>query len=118
VTFAVVAVCCNHPDNGQFTGRCDSVTYDELDLVAGSKGNCTFRVLPGGRLRISRREFRFLGCKEWFGNWCWNAYRMRRKEAHRLVGYLREIGWACEGGPIKLVEWYERSAPQHSGDHE
>jgi hypothetical protein len=116
MSLAIVAICCNHHENGNFAGRCDSVTYDDLDLVSALKGACRFSLLSGNRFRLSRRVFSYVRSKEWFGNWCWDAFWMERREAHRLVAYLRQSGWGCEGGPARLCDWYDKPTSPTSNE--
>lgn len=112
---ALISIACNHPDNGLFIGRCDAIHYGndqdmELQHASwGARGGVAVRYLGDGRIRICRRVFTFERDKEWFGNWCWNALWMTHAEARRLLRYLREMGnWHCEGGPMRLYEWFNR----------
>lgn len=45
------------------------------------------------RIRVSRRLFRRSGRVDGVGNVFWSETVMRRREALRLVAYLRERGW-------------------------
>jgi hypothetical protein len=109
----LISIACNHPDNGNFTGRFDALHYgDDQDLEVtskfyGSRAGASVTYLGEGRVRISRRVFTFERSKEWFGNWCWNALWMERREARRLLRYLRDSDqWHCEGGPCRLYDWF------------
>lgn len=105
---ALVHIACNDYRNGNFCGRLEAVQYNELELVCAA-GSVAISFLPQQRVRISRRVFEYVGRKAWVGNWCWDAISMPKKEAHRLIGYLREAGrWQCEGGPVRLCDWYDR----------
>jgi hypothetical protein len=33
-----------------------------------------FRELPDGAIYVYRRRLQVYESREWFGNWCWNAY--------------------------------------------
>jgi hypothetical protein len=125
----IVSIACNNPDNGIFMGRFDAMHYgDEQDVEItskfwGSRAGFGVRYLEGetsdgqGRIRISRRVFRYKREKEWFGNWCWNALWMERREARRLLRYLRDSGkWHCEGGPTRLYHWFNDGSQNTSSE--
>lgn len=111
--YVLVSICCNSPDNGELIGRLCGVDYNGMDL-AHTGGSCKISFPRPSVVRISRRTFQFRTQREWVGNWCWNALAMTRREAHRLVAYLRsQPDWVCEGGPARLCDWYDRrSLPQ------
>lgn len=119
----LISVACNDPDNGNFVGRFTTLHYgDDQDMEVecryyGSRAGCSIRYLGDGRVRISRRIFRFKREKEWYGNWCWNALWMPRKEARRLLRYLRsKSDWTCVGGPTHLYNWFNRARLSESGE--
>ena len=88
-----IDIACNDPDNGTFAGRAAMVhAYDLLQLESCDMQGPVFRELPGQRIRISRRTFKIAKSKEWFGNWCWNAYWLEAGDAVRLLQYLRSLG--------------------------
>lgn len=106
-----VHMCCNDPDNGIFASRLWRIEYRGMGLVHDDwLRGCAINFLGNDRaVRISRRVFRYSGMREWVGNWCWNAVGIDRKEAHRLIQYLRDSGqWNCEDAPTRLYEWFNR----------
>lgn len=110
-----ISIACNHPDNGHFRGRFDSLHYgNEQDMELQHTywwHGVRVRYLGDGKVRISRRVFRFVREKEWFGNWCWNGLWMEVKEARRLLRYLRDSGdWHCEAGPQRLFHWFNSTS--------
>lgn len=87
-----IDVACNDPDDGSFAGRAAMIhAYDLLQLESRDMTGPTFRDLDGPFIRVSRRKFRAPGSKEWFGNWCWNAYWLEIPEAVRLLEYVRSL---------------------------
>jgi hypothetical protein len=109
----LISIACNNPDNGHFTGHFSALHYgndqdtelQHADFLRGPR----VTYLGDGRVRLSRRIFEYEREKEWYGNWCWNALWMRPEEARRLLRYLRESGgWHCEGGPVRLYDWFNR----------
>lgn len=111
----IVHLCCNNPDNGFFDGRLLKVEYEGLELIHDDwLRGCSINFLGNGRaVRISRRVFHYRDMREWVGNWCWNAISMDKKEAHRLILYLRDSGqWTCEGGPTRIYDWFNKSAKE------
>jgi hypothetical protein len=97
---------CNDPDNGDFAGRAGvaSITWlgvlCELEHPSWPDG-IKFTELPGA-IRIHRKLFKTIGSKDWVGNWCWNSYRLSRREYRRLIRTLAANGWRCTSG---LTRW-------------
>jgi len=106
----IISICCNDPANGSFTGRLLCVDYASMELCYNNWYNgrgCSVSFKGDDRVRISRRLFTYAERKIWYGNWCWDALTMERKEARRLLRYLHDSGcWACESGPTRLYEWF------------
>lgn len=112
----IVSIACNNPDNGHFMGRFDAMHYgddQEVEIACrfwGSRAGMRITYFGDGKVRIGRRMFAYQREKEWFGNWCWNGLWMTRKEARRLLRYVRDSGrFTCEGGPARLYDWFNRS---------
>jgi hypothetical protein len=110
----IVSLACNDPDNGIFMGHADHATfhYEGVDLslyhLDWYRG-CRVTYVKEGGIRISRRVFKYRREKEWYGNWCWNAFLFDRLEARRLLRYLRDSGrWHAEEGPSRLFRWFNR----------
>ena len=115
-----LSFACNDPDNGLFTGRVSSIEFESLYRVGKHPWEASLALThieslaftvdsQGMRFRLCRIWFPFVAEREWFGNWCWNAYTMRRPQAKRLLGVLRDSGrWACEAGPTTFFNWFNR----------
>ena len=107
----VVSVACNHPDNGGFEGRATAIHLPDgaLELETVNIAGVNFKELCGA-IRIMRRRFPVLGSQDWYGNWCWNAYTMNRRDVVRLLVYLKERKhiWQPDGGWCEFWRWWER----------
>lgn len=109
-----VSLCVNDPDNGQDTGRVCAVHVDDdgetIELETGwlrDSDNPTYaieRVLKGGmqcaRVRVGRHTYWIGGYRQWYGNWCWDAVTMTRREARRLIVNLLARGFTVTAGPV------------------
>ena len=102
---ATIHFACNDPDNGLFAGKTLMASYDDCELESPSWSEFAFTEGPGW-IRIHRRKFQFVDSKDWVGNWCWNAYRLPRDEAKRLLHTLRVNGWRCTCGPSRFYDWF------------
>jgi hypothetical protein len=84
----LVGFACNHGDNGLWRGTVEAMSIhakeESLDLECS---NGTPPRLTVGRdwLRFLRRRVPVLGGVEWYGNWCWNAYRVSIPDAATLL---------------------------------
>lgn len=104
---AHIDFACNDPDNGLFAGKAMMATYGDIELEAPRWHGYAFTA-GEGFIRIHRRNFKVVGAKDWFGNWCWNRYAMPRAEAKRLLATLRKNGWRCTCGPSRFYDWFNR----------
>lgn len=105
-----IDIACNDPDNGSFAGKTNMIQYrfdgDYIELEADNWGGYAFTD-SGSWIRLHRRKFEVIGSKEWFGNWCWNAYGFKRSVGVRLIMMLRASGrWRCTHGPSRWYDWF------------
>jgi len=104
----VVHFACNG-DQGLFQGFAEGISIEtrrgSIDLDGEARFTVDSQML---RFRIARIWFPFMSERQWVGNWCWNAYLMKRPQALRLIAALRGAGWTCSGGDTRLCDWYER----------
>lgn len=72
-----VEVACND-DNGRFAGVAEGLCFaaggERLHLELSGGAAPRFKELPDDAIYIYRRRCRVYSSREWFGNWCWNAY--------------------------------------------
>ncbi len=113
----IVAFACNDYRNGCRTDQCDAVNvsgprFDDAGTLLDLHGAPLRFREQGGRLKVGRRWFEASFCTQWYGSWCWDAWYMTAAEAARLVVYLRERGFACEGSDDQCGDLYHRSAPE------
>lgn len=70
-------VACNDA-NGHFANRAEALCFagrgERIGLELSQGPFPRFRELPEGDIYIYRRRCPVHTSKEWFGNWCWNAY--------------------------------------------
>jgi hypothetical protein len=111
---AQIDFACNDPDDGNFAYEVSAIQYRigtdfaEIEPVK----NCGYRFsdrATSGHIRIHRRKYRYQRLKDWYGNWCWNAYWLPRSEAKRLLKDLRDSGlWRCTCAPTRFYHWFNR----------
>lgn len=113
-------VCCNDPDNGSFAGRVAGIQCQDLlmELGANDMRGPVFREGPD-HIRISRRRFACDRSKEWFGNWCWNAYWLDVDIAVELLVYVHGLGaFNCDQGEERLFHRWHSDRPFADGDRD
>lgn len=102
---------CNNPDNGDFTGRCEAVQLPDeaIDLHCGEWGSRAGVTLNerGKKLYFGRIAVTPLGRRTWYGNWCWDAYKLTVEDAAKILAYCKKMGWQCEGGWCELADKYD-----------
>lgn len=107
--YATIHFACNDGDNGSFAGKVCAAAYAENDLEA--PGMADFKFTAGDDfIRIHRRTFKIVGRSHWVGNWCWDAFRMTRAEAKKLLACLRKNGWQHTGGRVHFGNWWDKGS--------
>lgn len=106
-----IDVACNDPDNGRFAGRAEmiQVGLPFLELTARREPAPRFVEIPG-RFRLSGRTWPVANSREWFGNWCWNAYWLELPHAVDFLIWLhgREL-FHCDQAEARLFSlWHGR----------
>jgi len=110
-------VCCNDPDNGIFAHRAEQLQIDTRDgesIELVSVRDPAPRFTEGAlSIRLCRRNWPILGSKEWYGNWCWNAYWLHPAHAVALLAAVKRAGqFNCDCGPSQLyANWNQGDAP-------
>ena len=109
-------VLCNDPDNGLFAHTAEGLqvtTWDGEDIEFECCSTRAPRFSEGdGRIRIARRWWPCLRSREWYGNWCWNAYWLEPAIIVALLLAVRRSGmFRCTHAPTGLYEnWNDEHA--------
>lgn len=119
----LVSVACNDPDNGLFADRASAITFhniatDEyLEFVHDDfMDGVPFKVDHSAHTcTLEGEQLQFISHKYGYGNWCWDAFRLRREDGLRLLLKINSIkDWQCEGGAVRLLDWLERQSGQQA----
>lgn len=98
---------CNDGDDGSFAGKVMMASYGESELEYPFSSEATFTA-GDNFIRLHRRTFKTIGRSYWVGNWCWDAFKLPRSEAKRLIATMRQHGWRCTHGRTHIFEWWNR----------
>lgn len=115
-----VDICCNDPGNGLFDHRAAMIQLPDqlLELSANDFRGPVFREHPD-HIQISRRRFRSSRSKEWFGNWCCNAYWLDIDDAVEMLAYVHSTGaFAVDQGEERLFSRWRWAETLTAGDQE
>lgn len=108
-----IDVACNDPDNGRFAGRAEmiKVGLEFLELTARRDPAPRFVEIPG-RFRLSGKTWPVASSRDWFGNWCWNAYWLELPHAVDFVIWLhgRQL-FHCDQAEARLFSLWRRDEP-------
>jgi hypothetical protein len=115
VSVGRIEICCNDPDNGLFEGRAMSMQVGDLELMS--------RDWRGPKLRetadsivIAGTPWPITASKEWFGNWCWNAYWLREDViADFLIWAHRRDFWQVACAEERVFNLWKRPPGTLSG---
>jgi len=97
-----VAFACNDGDNGGWRGTVEAVAFTGRDNQSIdfelSRGSAPRLAVGDGWLRFMRRRLGFVSSTQWYGNWCWNGYRLYHGDAAILLKeMLRSRKFTCDG---------------------
>lgn len=83
-----IEVACNDGDNGIFAGRAEGLAF----VAAGERIGLDLQCWPAPKftetdkgIRFFRRNCEVFESKEYYGNWCWNAYLIGLSDAAFLL---------------------------------
>ncbi len=115
---------CNEPDNGMFDHCVCQIHLPDQLLELTAKNWCitSNRGLPRFAeviedqrvvaIRLSGKRWPIVRSKEWYGNWCWNAYWMRDQVARQFLVWLHRRGlFQCELGETRFYHLWKRKEP-------
>lgn len=105
--YITIAFHCNHPRNGLFTGLCEAINFPSLALeLQGSRGSSKLRPVDFG-IVLRGKSWPVVGQINWYGNWCWEAFRMQPGVATDFLIWLRKRqAFTSNGGWDELHDWY------------
>jgi len=115
-----IDVCCNDPDDGSFAERAAGIDLQDslMELRATDWRGPVFREHPG-QIQLDRRRFACSRSKDWYGNWCWNAYWLDIDEAVELLAYAHTLRrFDCEMGDERLFNRWDQDRPFDDGDRD
>jgi hypothetical protein len=100
-------VLCNNPDNGLFAYQAEGLqvtTWDGEDIeFTCQRVRAPRFVEVSGGFRFMRVKWSILYSREWFGNWCWNAYWLTPEDIMRLLARVKASrAFSCDQGPTAL----------------
>ena len=105
--YITIAFCCNDPCNGNFADRCEGITFPSLALeLQASRQAPVLRLVEPG-IVLSGKHWPVVGQISWYGNWCWEAFRMQPGVATDFLIWLRKRrAYHSDGGWDELHDWY------------
>jgi hypothetical protein len=114
-----IDMACNNPDNGNFVGRVCQIQLPNgaLELTAKAWNITSFTGCPkldesSSKVVLSGKAWPIVRSKEWFGNWCWNAYWFESREALNFLVWLHGRSlFRCEGGWSDLCDVWAKPLP-------
>ena len=112
-TKIIIGFCCNDSDNGLFEEQCHAISFPAgfLELETHWRGR-RFRV-EGDAIVLSGKRWPVIGSKEWYGNWCWDAYYMRPDIAAAFLLWLRRRKlFQVDSGWSQIFDWYKGNGPE------
>ena len=111
-----LSICCNHPDNGQFTGMADAFEFerggDRSIQLTGP--DIKFEWNSSGRsFTVGKHVFPYRGnMAEWVGNWCWDQCVIEHDTVRQLAFLLKASRFTPDDGCVHLWRWWESMMPR------
>lgn len=105
-------LACNDPDNGVFAGMVYAVQVCDLELRSKALDWGPRLTVGDGYIRIGGMKLRCTGSKDWYGNWCWNAYYCDVPDVERLLNWEKFRKWFdVEQSPTAVYDKYRGGLP-------
>ena len=105
--YITIALYCNDHRNGAFAHCCEAITFPSLALeLVASRRAPRLRLVENG-IVLSGKSWPVVGQINWYGNWCWDGFRMLTAVATDFLIWLRERrAYHSDGGWDELHDWY------------
>lgn len=116
-----VHVACNDYRNGHCQGWFGAVHIgigrggfdfgtDYLDdqYIELDGPRTTYRVMDANKIKLGRVTVAYDGYREWYGNWCWDAFFVDTDDVRKLARYLKRRCFGVEDGTEVLSRWWHR----------
>lgn len=109
-----IDIACNDPDNGCFAGCAQMIELPDglMELEARSYDRPPRFADLGGAFRLAGKRWPYQRSKDWFGNWCWNAYWLTDADARAFLIWLhgRKL-FDCTCGEERLFNIWKLDQP-------
>lgn len=115
----MVDVACNDPNNGLFAGRAEmiSIGSDLLELTARRSAPKFVETEVG--FRLAGKVWPVHSNRHGVGNWCWNGYWMKTRDAVSFLAWLHGRRLFCaEQGETRLFNMWMSEKPFDDQDYE
>lgn len=132
-----IALCCNNPDNGMFTGELVAVDVGTEELLrlesvydppSGANLSYSFRITERnkgwgcdrveGIMSIAERPFPIIGYKQSWGNWCWDCVIVTPETAIEIINHLKSLGcFSCHVGDSNFFETFNEEGLSFNESH-
>ena len=106
-------VACKDPDNGLFAHRAEMLQIGDAEFELKHSGPAPRFVETDSGIRLSGKNWRVMGSREWVGNWCWNRYQLgiiEKTTRWYMVDFLTWLRdrrlFGCTTGPSDFYEWF------------
>ena len=105
--YITIALYCNDYRNGAFAHCCEAITFPSLALELHASRQAPRLRLGENGIVLSGKHWPVVGQINWYGNWCWDAFRMQPLIAVNFLIWLRERrAYHSDGGWEELHDWY------------
>ncbi len=97
-------ICCNDPDNGEFTGECCGIdvrgVHVMLDRPVPMQDESAHKWLILGEVGI-----RYHHHGSWVGSWCWESYHVTEADALQILEMARREHGHIESAPAEPLDF-------------
>jgi hypothetical protein len=109
-----IDIACNDPDNGIFAHRAHMIHLPDglMELEARNYDRPPRFTLTDKGFRLAGKRWPVARSKDWYGNWCWNAYLLEEPVARAFLVWLhgRKL-FDCTCGETRLYNAWNLDTP-------
>jgi hypothetical protein len=115
----VVSLCCRD-GQGNFEEKVYKIHVGEIEIDCDFMEGVDLLYLdqdqqkhwfPSGYIKIQDRILPVLGCREYYGNLCWDGVEMKPEVVIEIINYLMSEGFGCEAAPTEIFDMWDKKEP-------
>jgi hypothetical protein len=112
--YIIVSLCCRD-GQGNFEGKVYSVHVSEIEIECDFMEGIELVYLDGNnephwfpsQIKIINKTFPVNGCRQYYGNLCWDGVEMAAETVIEMLNYLMDERCDCDCAPTEIFNAWD-----------